>query len=68
MFPTFVRNFLQALQGPDVVQGVDGGREAAVQAKDLPVHQRGQREIVDQVREVVPDLENKNLLPNILVQ
>lgn len=30
-----VRHLLQAVQSSDVVQGVDGGREAAVQAEDL---------------------------------
>ena len=41
---------------PDVVQGVYGGAEAAVQAEDLAVHQRGQRQVVEQVGEVPADL------------
>lgn len=33
--PHLVWHLLQAVQSSDVVQGVDGGREAAVQAEDL---------------------------------
>lgn len=33
----FVGHLLQAVQGANVVQGVDGGREAAVQAEDLTI-------------------------------
>jgi hypothetical protein len=34
---------LDAIQLADVVEGVDGGREAAVQAKDLRKEGRGRR-------------------------
>ena len=49
-----VRHLLQPVQGPDVVQGVDAGREAAVQTEDLAVHQRREGQIVKQVSEIFP--------------
>ena len=49
-----VRDFLEAIEGPDVVKGVDGGAETPVEAKDLAVDQRRQRQVVEQIREVLP--------------
>jgi hypothetical protein len=40
---SFVGNFLEAIESPDVVEGVDGGAETPVEAKDLAVDQRRQR-------------------------
>lgn len=51
---SFVGDLLQAVEGSDVVEGVDGGAESAVQAEDLPVHQRGQGQKVEQVGEMLP--------------
>ena len=39
-----------------MVKSVYAGTEAAVQAEDLAVHQRGQRQVVEQVGEVPADL------------
>ena len=47
-------HLLKSVQRADVVQAVDAGTEAAVQAEDLTVHQRRQRQIVEQVGEVLP--------------
>ena len=49
-------NFLDAVQGSDVVEGVDAGRQATVQAEDLVVDQGGEGKIVEQVGEVLPDV------------
>ena len=49
-----MRDFLEAVEGPDVVEGVDGGAETPVEAKDLAVDQRRQRQVVEQIREVLP--------------
>lgn len=52
-----MRYFLQAFQRSDVVQRVDGRRQTAVQTEDLAVNERSQREEVEQIGEVVPDLK-----------
>ena len=49
-----MRNFLEAIESPDVVEGVDGGTETPMEAKDLAVNQRRQRQVVEQIREVFP--------------
>ena len=45
---------MEAIEGPDVVKGVDGGAETPVEAKDLAVDQSRQRQVVEQIREVLP--------------
>jgi len=42
-----VGHLLLPVNGPDLVQGVDGGREAAVNAEDLVVNNGGEAEIVE---------------------
>lgn len=47
-------NFLNAVQTPDVVEGIDRGRETAVEAEDLIVDQGCEGEVVEKVGEVFP--------------
>ena len=47
-------NFLEAIESPDVVEGVDGGTETSMEAKDLAVDQSRQWQVVEQIREVLP--------------
>lgn len=49
MMSHLVRHLLEAVQRPDMIQGVDAGTEAAVQAKDLAVHQGSQGQVVEKV-------------------
>lgn len=51
---SFMRHLLQAVEGADVVQGIDGGAETTMQAEDLTVNQRGEGQEVEQVGEVLP--------------
>jgi len=51
-----MRHLLQPVQGPDMVQSVNAGGEAAVQTEDLAVHQRREGQVVKQVREVFPNV------------
>ena len=44
---TLVWDLLEPVQGPDMVQRVDAGREAAVQTEYLAVNQRGQGQVVE---------------------
>ena len=47
-------HLLEPVQRPDVVEGVDGGAEAAVEAEDLPVDERREGQVVEEVGEVLP--------------
>lgn len=47
-------NFLYAIQGSNVIQGIYGGTEAAVKTEYLPINQRRQRQIVEQISEMLP--------------
>ena len=53
---SLVRDFLNAVESPDVVEGVYRGGQAAVQAEDLTVHKGCQWEIIKQVGEVFPHI------------
>ena len=59
-------HFLEAIESPDVVEGVDGGAETPVEAKDLAVDQRRQRQVIEQIREVLPHVRVA-VLPQTLV-
>ena len=51
-----MRHLLDPVQRPDIVEGVDTRRQAAVQAEDLVVDEGGEREVVEEVGEVFPDV------------
>ena len=50
-----VRYLLEAVYDEDGVDGLDVGREAAVDAEERPVDRRGERQEVEEVREQLPD-------------
>ena len=49
-------NLLESVQGPDVVQSVDAGRETSVETEDLTIHQGGERKVIKQVGKIFPDI------------
>lgn len=51
-----MRNLLDAVKRSDVVQRVDAGGETTVETEDLVVDEGGQREVVEEVGEVLPDV------------
>jgi len=51
-----VGNFLDSVQTPDVVQCVDAGGETTVQAEYLVVDKSGEREVIEEIGEVLPDV------------
>jgi len=51
-----------------VVQAVDRGTEASVQAEDLPVDERRQRQVVKQIGEVLPDVGVAVLAQTLVVE
>lgn len=51
---TLMWHFLQPVQSPDVIQGVDAGGQTSVEAEDLIVNEGGEGEIVEQIGEVLP--------------
>lgn len=63
---SFMRNFLDPVESPDVVEGVDARGEAAVKAEDLVVDEGGEREVVEQVGEILPHIR-VSVLPQALV-
>lgn len=53
---TLVRNFLDPVEGTDIIEGINAGREAAVEAEDLIVDEGGEGEVVEEVGEVLPNI------------
>ena len=51
-----MRNLLDSVEPPDVVERVDAGGETAMQTEDLVVNQGGERKIVEKVGKVLPDI------------
>ena len=51
-----MRDFLDSVERSDVVEGVDAGRQPAVQAENLVVDEGSEGEIVEEVGEVFPDI------------
>lgn len=49
-------NFLNAVEGTNVVEGVDGGTQTAVKAENLVLNKSGEGEVVEEVGEVFPDI------------
>jgi len=47
-------NFLYAIEGSDIVEGIDAWRETSVEAEDLIVDKGGEGEVIEQVGEVFP--------------
>jgi hypothetical protein len=52
----FVRNLPEAVNDLDLVNAVDAGRKAAVYAEDLVVNHHREREVVEHVGKIVPDI------------
>ena len=53
---TLMRHLLYPVQCTDVIKRVNAGRETSVKTEDLVVDERGKREEVEQVCEVLPDV------------
>lgn len=51
---TLVRNFHEAVELSNLVESVDAGRETTVEAEDVTLDDRSQRQVVKQLREVLP--------------
>lgn len=49
-----MRHLLQAVEGSDVIQGINRRAESSVEAEDLAVHQSSQGQEIEQVGEVLP--------------
>jgi hypothetical protein len=51
-----MRNLLYPVKGTDVVKSVDAGRQPAVEAEDLVIDQGRERKVIEEVREILPDI------------
>jgi hypothetical protein len=49
-----MRHFLYPIKGADIVQGVNAGRQPAVQAEDLVIDQSRERQVVEEIGKVLP--------------
>lgn len=47
---------MDAVETTNVVKGIDRWTQAAVQTEDLVLDQRGQREVIEEIGEVLPDV------------
>lgn len=53
---TFVRHLLYSVERANVVECIDRRRQASVQAEDLVVDEGGEREVVEEIGKVFPDV------------
>jgi hypothetical protein len=51
-----MRNFLDTINGANVVKGINGWGEASVETEDLVVDESGEREVVEEVCKVLPNV------------
>jgi len=63
-----VRHLDLAVQHADLVQRVDGGRQAAVHAEDAVLDERGEREVVKDVDAVAPHVDGAVLAQALVVE
>lgn len=61
-----MRHLLLSVNGPDLVQGLDAGAQAAVHAEDLSVNDGGEGEVVEDLCAVSPH-RDASVLPETLV-
>jgi len=53
---TFVGDLLEAIEAADLVEGVDGGRETAMETENLVLDECCERKVIEEVGEVLPDV------------
>mmetsp|Transcript_39431 Transcript_39431/g.127608 ORF Transcript_39431/g.127608 Transcript_39431/m.127608 type:complete len:282 (-) Transcript_39431:86-931(-) len=63
-----VRDLLLPVDDADLVEGVDGGGEAAVHAEDLVLDQRRERQVVEDLCAVPPDVDRAVLAQALVVK
>ena len=61
-------DFLDAVKGPDVIEGVNARRETTVKTEDLVVNQSGEGQVVEKVCEVLPDIGVAVLSETLVVE
>lgn len=49
-----MRHFLDSLKSPDVVEGLDGGRKASMQAEELILNNCSEGEVIEEFGEGLP--------------
>mmetsp|Transcript_31083 Transcript_31083/g.91139 ORF Transcript_31083/g.91139 Transcript_31083/m.91139 type:complete len:336 (-) Transcript_31083:76-1083(-) len=63
-----VRDLLLPVDDADLVEGVDGGGEAAVHAEDLVLDQRRERQVVEDLCAVPPDVDRAVLAQALVIK
>ena len=63
-----MRYLLHAIQLPDLVKGVDRGRETTVEAEDLALHDSSQWQVVEELSEGLPDVRVSILSQTLIIE
>lgn len=63
-----VRNFLDPIEGANVVESVDRGTQTAVKAEDLVLDEGGEGKVVKKVGEIFPDVGVAVLAQTLVVE
>lgn len=63
-----MRHFLDSVQLSDLVEGVDGWGETSVETEDLALNDGGQREVVEELSELLPDVGVSILSQTLVVE
>lgn len=61
-------DFLNAVQTPDVVQGIDTRAQSSMEAKDLVVNQGGKGQVVEKIGKVLPHIRVAVLAQTLVIK
>lgn len=61
-------NFLDTVQGSDVVQSIDARRQTTVETEDLVIDQGSQGEVIEEIGKVLPDVGVAVLAETLIVE
>ena len=63
-----MRSLLDAVKLADLIQSVDTGRETTVKAEDLVLDDSGQREVIEELSELFPDIGVTILSQTLIIE
>lgn len=61
-------NFLDSVERSNVIEGINAGRQSAVEAEDLIVDKGGKGEVVEEICKVFPDIGIAVLAQTLVVE
>ena len=63
-----MRSLLDAVKLADLIQSVDTGGETTVKAEDLVLDDSGQREVIEELSELFPDISVTILSQTLIIE